>query len=197
MKRAARTIVLAALLLLGACDDDAEEATPATTTALDRSTTTTRANTAAPATTTTTTSATGAEDWDGVRFDFGIIDRIDRTEDGRTLVVFDRTQIADDPPRSAPDFTEEPIYFGNTDVVYLNDNPRLRTYVAARAVEVLRLANPQQACSGLTDDRQPPVWRSISVDQVVDGALWNDFDQVALTFAADGRVTRIRLSSGC
>ena len=196
MKRAARTMVLAALLLLGGCDDDAEEATPAvSTTALDRSATTAPTTTAAPAT--TTTSATGAEDWDGVRFDFGIIDRIDRTEDGRTLVVFDRTQIADDPPRSAPDFTEEPIYFGNTDVVYLNDNPRLRTYVAARTVEVLRLANPQQACSGLTDERQPPVWRSISVDDVVDGALWEDFDQVALTFDADGRVTRIRLSSGC
>lgn len=190
--RAGLVGIVAGLLLLGACDGGSDDDEPPVRTSTTTSSTTT--------TSTSSTSPTtlGAEDWDGVRFDFGIIDRIDRTEDGRTLVVFDRTQLDLDPPRSAPDFTEEPVHYANTDVIYKNDNTRLRTYVADDRVEVLRLANAEQACSGLTDDRrEAPVWQPTSVDAVVDAALWDDYDQVALTFDPRGLVIRIRLSSGC
>ncbi|HVL93186.1 MAG TPA: ferredoxin [Acidimicrobiales bacterium] len=98
-----------------------------------------------PAPSGTSTTAVGsidAGDWAGERFDLGIVDRIDRTEDGRTVVVLDRVQLlTGGEPLSGDQFVDEPIVFGNTDVPFQNDSNRLRTYVLHPQVEVLRLAN--------------------------------------------------------
>ena len=151
-------------------------------------------------TSTVTTSATSptrnVRDWDGVRFDIGIVDRIDRTEDGLTLIVFDRVQLETEGGRkSGKDFTEEPIVVGNTDYPFVNDNRSLRTYVASRNVDVLRIANVRQTCAD--GSSAPPQWEAVTVDQVVARSLWKDYPQVSLTFTPDGFVSRLRLSSGC
>ena len=153
-----------------------------------------------PAPSGTSTTAVGsidAGDWAGERFDLGIVDRIDRTEDGRTVVVFDRVQLlTEGEPLSGDQFADEPIVFGNTDVPFQNDSNRLRTYVLHPQVEVLRLANARAVCpdDDLLDD---PVWEPVTLDQVVDGSLWDDFGQVSLTFDGAGLVTRVRFSTGC
>lgn len=162
-------------------------------------------STAAAAATSTTASPgstirTGAKDvrdWDGVRFDIGVLDRIDRTEDGKTLVVFDRMQLTTaGGTKTGKDFTAEPIVYGNTDAPLTNDSTRLRTYVAGPGIEVLRLANLRQTCADQAGAAAPR-WAPVTVDQVVDQSLWRDYPQVSLTFSTDGLVTRLRLSSGC
>jgi hypothetical protein len=135
-------------------------------------------------------------DWDGTRFDVGVVNRIDRTEDGKTLIVFDRMQLDQGQgPKSGKDLTSEPIVYGNTDMPLVNDTTKLRTYVAGPGMEVLRLGNVRETC----DPRppRPPRWEPVSVDQVVDQSLWRAYTQVSLTFSADGYVSRLRLSSGC
>jgi hypothetical protein len=151
-------------------------------------------------TTTSGARAVGGQDvrdWDGVRFDIGVLDRIDRTEDGRTLVVFDRMQLeGPGGRRSGRDLTSEPIVFGNTDAPLVNDTPKLRTYVARPGMEVLRLGNLRQTCTDLPHPAAPQ-WVPETVDRVVDQSLWKDYRQVSLTFSPDGQVSRLRLSSGC
>lgn len=136
-------------------------------------------------------------DWDGSRFDFGTLDRIDRTEDGRTLVVLDRMQVETAQGRkSGKDLTTEPIVYANTDTPFANDNPALRTYVARPGIEVLRLANLRELCT--EEGTSPPArWAPVTVDQVVSQSLWDEYPQVSLTFSTDGYVSRLRLSSGC
>jgi hypothetical protein len=195
VSRAAPAVLLVALIGAGACGDGAEPAVPATTAAgRDGATTEAPASTAPAA----TIPRAGAEDWDGARFDFGILDRIDRTEDGRTLLVFDRVQVelGTGGPISAPVLTEEPIVYGNTDAAFVNENTSLRTYVAAADVEVLRISNLRETCAD-RDDAAEARWERVGIDDVVDGALWDEYRQVSLTFDAGGRVSRLRLSSGC
>jgi len=181
------------LALLGACSsDDDPSASRATTTTSPSATSTTAA-----ASSTTPTTREGRLDWDGVRFDYGILDRIDRTEDGRTIVVFDRGQLPGGLGNAqAADLTEEPVVVGNTDLGMVNDNPRLRSYVAATDLEVLRIANLRRTCADL-DDAEEPAWERITVDDVLDDDLADELRQVSLTFDDDGFVRRIRLSSGC
>lgn len=137
-------------------------------------------------------------DWDGVRYDVGILKGIDRSADGRTLLVFDRVQIYDEDAqlRSAKDFTEEPIVLGNRDVQFSNDNERLRTYVLHPKGEVLRWANILDTCSE-DDTARAPRWKPVSVDDVVSNSLWKEYRQVSLTFDMEGRVIRVRLADGC
>lgn len=76
-------------------------------------------------------------DWDGVRFDVGVVNRIDRTEDGTTLIVFDRMQPdGGQGLTSGQALTTEPIVYGSTDVRQLNDTTRLRPHVATTGIEV-------------------------------------------------------------
>jgi len=157
--------------------------------------------TAAPGTTaavtTVPTKAKDVRDWDGVRFDIGIVDRIDRTEDGKTLVVFDRMQvITGSGTKEGKAFTAEPIEVGNTDYPFLNDNTRLRTYVASPRIEALRVANLRQVCADIAKPEEPR-WEPVTVNQVVDQSLWKEYQQVSLSFSSEGLVSRLRLSSGC
>lgn len=201
-RRLLATLLLPLALLGAACsgdDDDRGADATTTTTEADDETTSSTATTTAEGITSSTTSTTGRPstkevgDWDDVRFDAGIVDRIDRTEDGLTRIVFDRVQVEG---KQAKDFTEEPIYAGNTDVVYQNDNTRLRTYIAAPTIEVLKLANVQETCSG-NENRTDPVWTRITVDEAVNESIWRELQQVSVTFDGAGHVTRLRFSSGC
>ena len=178
---------VAALLSLGACSGNGDDASgaPATTTTSPR------------ATSTASSADEPVTNWDGVRFDLGVVAGIDRTEGGRTLVRFDRVQLHEGTePTDAGDFTEEPIVVGNTDAPFLNENSRLRTYEAAADVEVLRVANLRRTCSDL-EDREEPRWERVTVDDAVRQALWEEFRQVSLTFDPSGRVTRIRFAASC
>lgn len=201
----ALAIAVAAAVSTGACSgspDKKADATSgvATTVVAEPGTTSPPSTSGAPGA--TVPPASGApgpaiRDWDGTRFDFGTLDRIDRTEDGRTLVVFDRMQVETGQGlKSGKDLTTEPIVFGNTDAPFANDSPALRTYVARSGIEVLRLANPREHC---TDEgtSPPPRWEPVTVDQVVSQSLWDEYPQVSLTFSTDGYVSRLRLSSGC
>jgi hypothetical protein len=191
-----RAAAVAAALLAGACADQDEQTAPGTSTSSSTSTTSTTATSTSVATTSTALRADRL-DWDGVRFDYGILDRIDRTEDGRTIVVFDRGQLPGGTDNTeAADLTEEPVVVGNTDLGMVNDSTRLRSYVAARDVEVLRIANLRRTCADL-EDAEEPRWERITVDDVIEDDLAAELQQVSLTFDGDGLVRRIRLSSGC
>ena len=195
-------VAAVALLAASACGGDDSQPEVSTTTS-----TTLSATSSVPVSVGQTTSTVGGRtsatsptrnvrDWDGVRFDIGIVDRIDRTEDGLTLIVFDRVQLETEGGRkSGKDFTEEPIVVGNTDYPFVNDNKSLRTYVAQRNVDVLRIANVRQTCAD--GSSAPPQWEAVTVDQVVARSLWKEYPQVSLTFSPEGFVSRLRLSSGC
>jgi hypothetical protein len=211
-RRSSRSLVGAAALLalaalLTACGDDAgvEDAgtsgnASTTSTTSATSTSTTHPNSSSTAMTTPTsppTTRAGAGDWEGFHWDYGVIDRIDRTEDGRTLIVFDRGELPGATSnQSVDDFTEEPIVYGNTDLGMVNENPKLRTYVADDAVEVLRITNLRDTCAD-RDNPAKATWGKVTIDDVVDDSLWDQYRQVSLTFDVTGRVLRIRLSSGC
>ena len=200
-----REIALAALVcsvaVLGACNGGDDDPEPTTTTSEPVSTTTVPATSAPSAPTATGGAAAGdVRDWDNVRFDIGIVDRIDRTEDGKTLVVFDRVQIpAEDGSgkmQEAKDFTEEPIVVSNQDEVFVNENKRLRTYVVSPRVEVVRWSNRDARCEG--PGNGPDVtWAPMTIDQAVSQSIWRDMTQVSLTFDTSGQVTRIRFADGC
>lgn len=197
--------VLAVLLALtaGACSDDADDegAAPSSTTSTAPGGSDGDGDSDGDTTSTTTAVSIpeGAEDWDGTRYDVGIVDRIDRLEDGRTIVVFDRVQLeTEDGRKEAAAFDEEPIVYGNTDQPFVNENTRLRRYVVSPQVEVLVLGNQREVCPGGDADPQPAMWDGSSVDAAVDGSLWERYQQVSLTFdAATGHVTRIRFSTAC
>ena len=187
-RAAAAVAAVGGALLLAACGG--ETGSPSATSS---STTTTTPTTSASSTTAPPTTAQRA-----LRFDLGIVDRIDRREDGRTVDVFDRVQLFEETKRSAEDFTAEPIVAGNTDAPFLNENARLRTYVVDPRVEVLRLANLRRTCADL-EDRDEPVWEPVPLERAIADRIWEDHRQVSLTFDAegDGDVTRIRFSSSC
>ena len=135
--------VLSAGLLLAGCgnDVDGESATSSTatpTTIVVVTSVVTVPDTPAPTTgaQATTTAATvsptspstaqpggNALDWDGVRYDFGRITGLSSNEN-EDLLTFDRYQLYGDDGelQSAPDFTEEPIVVGNSDLPWVNDN---------------------------------------------------------------------------
>ena len=138
-----------------------------------------------------------ALDWDGVRYDFGRITGLSSNEN-QDLMTFDRYQLYGDNGKlqSAPDFTEEPIVVGNSDVPWVNENPKERTYALDPDAEVLNLANPGKIQCGGNDKTERPAWKSSTVDDLFAAGI-PDSDQVSLTFSDAGKVTRIRISQGC
>ena len=208
--------VLSAGLLLAGCgnDVDGESATSSTatpTTIVVVTSVVTVPDTPAPTTgaQATTTAATvsptspstaqpggNALDWDGVRYDFGRITGLSSNEN-EDLLTFDRYQLYGDNGKlqSAPDFTEEPIVVGNSDLPWVNDNTKERTYVIDPDAEVLTLANRGRLeCGG--NEGEAPEWQSNTVDDLF-AAGTPDSDQVSLMFSDEGKVTLIRVSESC
>ena len=210
----------AGMLLIGCGNDVAGQSAPSTTatpttivvvtsvvTVPDTSapsTTAASATTTATAPTTTPTTSPlpatppggSALDWDGVRYDFGRITGLSSSEN-EDLITFDRYQLYGDNGelQSASDFTEEPVVVGNSDLPWVNDNTRQRTYVIDPDAEVLTLANSGRLeCGG--NEGEAPEWQSNTVDDLF-AAGTPDSDQVSLMFGGDGRVTLIRVSESC
>lgn len=189
---AAAAVVALALVVLP--DDDGGErvdmVAPPTTTV----------TTAVPITTAPTTVALPATDWDGERFDLGVVKELKRAGE-RWFVVFDRIQVEgdyEDEWKSGKQFTEEPVLCCHSDAMTRNDNPALRTYEVSAAVDVVVLANKPYTCPGEEPEfGQSPRWGSKALGEVARTRDWETWDGVALTFDGKGVVTRIRLTGGC
>ncbi|MBK7018225.1 MAG: hypothetical protein IPH38_01155 [Candidatus Microthrix sp.] len=97
---------------------------------------------------------------------------------------------------SAANFTEEPIVVGNSDVPWVNDNPKERTYVLDPEAEVLSLANPGRIACGGNDQTESPEWQSGTVEDLFRIGT-PDSDQVSLMFSKEGKVVLVRISQGC
>lgn len=172
---------------------------PDTTTTTSTSTTaaaTSAPTTAPPVSPAPTANAEDALDWDGVRYDFGRITGLS-SNGSQDLLTFDRYQLYGDDGelQSAADFTEEPIVVGNSDLPWVNDNPKERTYVIDPGAEVLTLANSGRLeCGG--NQGEAPEWQSNTVDDLF-AAGTPDSDQVSLMFSDAGKVTLIRVSESC
>lgn len=153
-----------------------------------------------PTTTVPTTVALPTTDWEGERFDLGVIKEINSVG-GRWFVVFDRIQVEGDGPdqwKSGSQFTEEPVLCCHSDAMTRNDNPALRTYEVSPAVEVVVLANKPHTCPGEEPEYgQEPQWATKRLDEVASTRDWATWDGVALTFDGKGVVTRLRLTGGC
>jgi len=204
--------VLAVCLLLVAlagCSKDSSSppttsvaSKPAVTAKGRRTTTTVASTTSAPTTSAPTTSTPGAlsvGDYEGQQFDGGFVKGVTRTGDV-VQISFDRYQVYVAQPdgqyalKSGTELTEEPILYGNSDVPYVNDNPKLRTFTLAPDVTILRLADPVPC--GADDRPTDPVWQSITV-AALEGGAWTDRQEDSLVFNPAGLVRQVRLSSGC
>jgi hypothetical protein len=191
-----RTALLALALLLVplvGCGDDSSPSA-----AGDRPTTTTHdsGGTVVLATTTSVPgAATDVGDYEGQRFDFGVITRAESV-DGSVWIEFNRQQLyrEDGTLMSGTQLTEEPVLYGSTDVPYVDDSPKLRRFVLAPDARVLRIEDPIPCAS--EPDQPPPVWSTHRPDVLVEGAF-RTRAMDSLTFGTDGRITQVRLSSAC
>lgn len=194
---AAAAVVALALVVLPDDDDGGERvdmvAPPETSTTLSTTS-------EGPSTTVPRTIAVPETDWEGERFDLGVVKEVQSTG-GRWFVVFDRIQLEGDGPdqwKSGSQFSEEPVLCCHSDAMTRNDNPALRTYEVSPAVEVVVLANKPHTCPGEEPEYgQEPQWASKRLDEVARTRDWATWDGVALTFDRQGIVTRIRLTGGC
>lgn len=159
--------------------------------------------TAAPTTQVVTTTAppmpTSTYDWDGVRFEFGSIEAVQRV--GTDIVIsFDRYSLfLDGDWRDATYFTSEQILVANTDWPGQNLNPKLRRYVVTPNANLITITGLHE--SGICDGDPPgwtPTWIPFTMDQLLamDPTTVRG-NQTSLTFDAAGRVTQIRHSDGC
>ena len=190
-------LAVVAMLGLGGCggDDPSSHASAtlkSTPSTAGGSTSTT--TTAAP-TTTGAPGGTDVGDFAGERFDFGEIKGVKRLGD-RVEISFNRQQLyADDGSlQSGTLFTSEPIVYGNTDVPYVDDSPKLRRFVLAPDARVLVIGTPVPCASD--EVVAQPTWNPMSLDELVAGGWTQDLED-SLTFGADGHVTQVRLSTAC
>jgi hypothetical protein len=165
----------------------------------ERTATVVATTTTVASTTTTIAGPTTVGDFKGQKFDGGFVRGVTRT--GPVVQIsFDRYQVYVEQPdgqyvlRSGAELTTEPILFGNTDVPFVNGNPRLRTFTLAPDVTILRIAEPVPCASD--DPRADPVWQPITVADL-EGGAWKDRQEDSLTFNPSGLVQQLRLSTGC
>ncbi len=134
-------------------------------------------------------------DWEGQLYDFGVITAVNGSG-GVVSLEFNRQQLyADDGSLlSGPDFTEEPIVYGNTDVPYVDDSAQIRRFVLSPTARVIRIADPVPCADG--SGPADPVWEEITVDDLYRGA-WRDRTEDTLSFDLSGLVSQVRLSTSC
>ena len=183
---------------------DTAESTPptepeSTATAAESTTTT-----APPEETTTTTTAV-ANDGDSndgssndaepnLRFDVGAVVDWSLNDDGSASIQFDRFQRYPN-GENGVDFDEEPGGLSASDVVYINENPRLRTYIVAPAAEAL-IADAawfRDTCAG--QQTGAPTFNSVSVAEFL--GQFAGSGTVSLTFDSDRRVVLLRDQRNC
>ena len=162
--------------------------------------------TLAPATTTsvaitgpTSTTVEAAGDWDGARFDIGVVTA--PTKVGATdAVALDRWSYTAPDGRllDALTFDSEPIVAWWRASPFVNVNPRTRTFVLAPDVEVMLIdpAGRAAACAEPPPAAVPtPTWIPATVAALGDPA--NTGTVAILTYDDTGQITRIRLTRGC
>jgi hypothetical protein len=211
--------VLAALCALagGGCssgDDDTLQplpiegatAAPAPTPFVTLGPPSTTSTTMAPAPTTTTTvvtattaAAAAAGDWDGARFDLGVVTALTKVG-ALDAVALDRWSYTSPDGRllDASSFDAEPIVAWWQASPFVNVNPRTRTFVLAPDVQV-QLVDPAGRATACTDPppATPPApsWTPATVAALSDPA--NTGTVAILTYNSSGQVSRIRLTRGC
>jgi hypothetical protein len=168
-------------------------------TAAATSTTAAAGTTTTAATSTTTTVVDTDGDWDGARFDVGMVSGL--TKVGvLDAVSFDRwTYDAPDGRRlDATTLDAEPLVAWWRVSPFLNVQVRNRTFALAPGVEVLVLdpAGRAAACADPPPAAPPaPTWTAATTAALTDAA--NVGAMAMLTYSGAGQVTRIRLTRGC
>ena len=134
-------------------------------------------------------------DFAGERFDFGELKGVQRSG-GQVVISFNRQQLyaEDGSLQSGTQFTTEPIVYGNTDVPYVDDSPKVRRFVLAPDARVLVIGRPVPCASD--EVVAQPIWNAMSLDDFVRGG-WVDDLEDSLTFGPDGHLTQVRLSTAC
>ncbi len=140
--------------------------------------------------------AADAGDYEGQQFDFGAITGVEEAADGTVWLDLNRQQLyqADGSLAAGPQLTEEPVLYGNTDVPYVDDSPKIRRFRVAPEAEVLRIEDPVPCASD--EEVADPIWEPQTTADLVAGS-WRDRLLDSLTFDAAGSVVRVRLSTGC
>jgi hypothetical protein len=161
----------------------------------------------APAATTTTTTvvtattsaAAAAGDWDGARFDLGVITALTKVGalEGISLDRWSYTS-PDGRLLDASSFDAEPIVAWWQASPFVNVNPRTRTFVLAPDVQV-QLVDPAGRATACTDpppaSPPAPTRTPATVAALSDPA--NTGTVAILTYGPTGQVTKIRLTRGC
>ena len=164
----------------------------------------TTSTTIAPATTSTTiaavtTVAAAAGDWDGARFDIGVVTALTKVG-ALDAVALDRWSYTAPDGRllDATSFDAEPIVAWWQASPFVNVNPRTRTFVLAPDVQV-QLVDPAGRTTACVDPPpaapQAPTWTPATVAALSDPA--NTGTVAILTYDETGQVTKIRLTRGC
>ncbi len=171
-----------------------------TTTAKPSTTSTTAATTEATAAKETTSKETPApaapagQSGDAepdLLFDFGEVRGWAGLGTDQVTIEFDRYQLDDG--RQGPSLTEEVTLAGATDLSWLNQNPRLRTYVLSPAVEALAL-DPTwlvEACAG-ADFPLPVRYQTVNLEEFL-----SKYSFVGLSFDDRGQIIRLRDQTAC
>lgn len=163
-------------------------------------------------------------DWDGGRWDVGNVVSIKRDAD-RLVVVLDRYQMYQSESgsdeyalRAGKRLIRDPFVFGNSDTPFVNESPKLRSYVLAGDAQVQWISNVDEVCASLqgnegTDgasavrQKPAPKFERWDVDRLVANSLDTedlngsgatyDGRQDVLTFDDHGQVGRLVFSRGC
>ena len=138
-------------------------------------------------------------EWDGARFDVGVIETVSR-QSGYTVIGFDRYSF-DDPERGTIDavaFEEEPVAAWWRTSPYTNVRVLARTFVLDPDVDILVLAESgrARACAEPAPATMPePAWEDTDIAILDDPAAAGRI--AVLTYSSTGQVSRIRFTGGC
>lgn len=119
-------------------------------------------------------------------------------------------------PREGKELRREPLMYGNTDVPYLNESSKLRSYLLAPDAETVRISNASDICewpdshdhiSEPHAQRPDPVFEAVGLDDLLAAnRLASDLNgtgtqydgrQDARTFDSAGQIVRLVFASGC
>ncbi len=126
----------------------------------------------------------------GLQFDFGTVESWSGLGAEQVTIRFDRYQMDDG--RYGPTLTTEVQLAGATDLIWRNENPKLRTYVVSPAVEALAL-DPTwlvEACSQV--DQPEARYQTMNLEEFL-----SKYTFVGLTFDGNGQIIRFREQSSC
>lgn len=133
------------------------------------------------------TDRAGSGDWEGQRWDLGLISDVDLAQG---TIEFDREQIVDPNGtfQSGPTITSEPMIRRPSELK--NENTRLRTFVLGADLQLLRPTDLSDCPTAAAAD-----WKSFALADLL--AVRSQDPQTALSFDQSGHVVRMRLFHTC